>query len=56
MKKEQITQLMEVNMSDTKALLDIATQCTDQDTKLALFNMIGVYQSRWEDLYKLSWK
>lgn len=56
MKREQLQQLMKVNIDDTKQLLDIATTTTDEKTKLALYNIIGVYQSRWEDLYNLSWK
>ena len=56
MKREQIKQMMQINIEDTKTLLDIATECKDADTKSALYQMIGVYQQRWEDLYNLSWK
>jgi len=56
MKKQVITDLMKVNIEDTKTIINIANNCSDKETKLALLNLVGTYQERWDDLYKLSWK
>ena len=56
MKKQVIEDLMKVNIQDTKSLVSIASNCTDNETKAELLNLIGIYQERWSDLYQLSWK
>jgi hypothetical protein len=56
MKNQFILDLMRVNIEDTKAIIEIANTCIDKETKLALLDLVGTYQQRWDDLYKLSWK
>lgn len=55
-KKQTINELMNVLIDDQKHLLNVAKNCDDQETKLALYNYIGTLQCRWDELYSLSWK
>ena len=55
-KKKTINELMYVLIEDQKTLLQVAKNCDDQETKNEIYDFVGTLQTRWDDLYKLTWE